>query len=102
VHWVIFNIPANVGELPAGIDRKLEPGEVPGARQGVNSWPRDNIGYCGPAPPPGSGKHRYFFSLFALDSKLALEPGASKARLLEAMTGHYLARAQLIGTYERR
>jgi Raf kinase inhibitor-like YbhB/YbcL family protein len=101
VHWVIFNIPADAARLPSGVKRKREPDEIPGARQGVNSWPSDNVGYRGPAPPPGSGKHRYFFKLYALDSVLELKAGATKQQLLAAMKGHVLAEGQLIGTYER-
>lgn len=101
VHWVIFNIPVEATELPAGIARELEPAQVPGARQGKNSWPSNNIGYRGPAPPPGSGQHRYFFKLYALDKQLDLEAGASKSDLLEAMAGHVLAEGQLFGVYER-
>lgn len=101
VHWIIFNIAADATRLRSGIERALEPDEVSGARQGVNSWSRDNVGYRGPAPPPGSGMHRYFFRLFALDSTLELEAGATKRQLLEKMAGHILAECQLVGTYER-
>jgi Raf kinase inhibitor-like YbhB/YbcL family protein len=101
VHWILFNIRPDVSQLPSGIQRKLAPDEIPSARQGVNSWSSDNLGYRGPAPPPGSGRHRYFFKLYALDSELDLDAGASKRQLLEAMTGHILAEGQLIATYER-
>jgi Raf kinase inhibitor-like YbhB/YbcL family protein len=101
VHWLIFNIPASALELPAGVSRELEPSEVPGAKQGVNSWPTDNIGYRGPAPPPGSGPHRYFLKLYALDVELDLEAGATREQLVQAMSGHILAEGQLIGLYER-
>jgi Raf kinase inhibitor-like YbhB/YbcL family protein len=101
VHWVMFNIPADRAELPAGIGQTLQPDEVPGARQGKNSWPSNNHGYRGPAPPPGSGQHRYFFKLHALDTILELPEGATKQQLLKAMSGHVLAEAELIGTYER-
>jgi Raf kinase inhibitor-like YbhB/YbcL family protein len=101
VHWVIFNIAAELSELPQGVGRQLRPDEVAGAVQGQNSWPSDNIGYRGPAPPPGSGRHRYVFKLYALDSLLELESGATKGSLLKAMSGHVLAEAQRIATYER-
>lgn len=100
VHWVIYNIPPGVREMPPGITRQLEPTEVSGARQGVNSWSSDNIGYRGPAPPPGSGRHRYFFKLYALDALLDLKAGTTKTRLLQAMKDHVLAECQLVGTYE--
>jgi Raf kinase inhibitor-like YbhB/YbcL family protein len=102
VHWVIYNIPATASELPEGIPRVAEPKEVPGARQGLNSWDRDNVGYRGPMPPPGSGAHRYFFKVYALDIQLSLEPRrARKDALLKAMQGHVLAEGQLMGKYER-
>lgn len=101
VHWVLFNVPADVTALPEGIPPVVEPDEVSGARQGKNSWPEDNIGYRGPAPPPGSGRHRYFFKLYALDTTLDLAAGTTKKELLAAMAGHVLAEGQLMGTYER-
>ncbi len=101
VHWVLFNIPVTVNELPEGVERTLEVTELDAARQGISSWPDDNVGYRGPSPPPGSGQHRYFFKLYALDRKLELQAGATKAQLLDAMTGHILATSQLLAVYER-
>lgn len=101
VHWIIFNIPADVSELSSGVERELQIETIPGARHGLNSWSSDRVGYRGPAPPPGSGKHRYFFRLFALDSVLDLEAGATKQQLLDQMTGHVLAESQLVATFER-
>jgi len=95
VHWVLFDIPADVAELPAGIapDATLENG----ARHGKNDFRK--LGYGGPCPPGGT--HRYFFKLYALDTRLALESGSSKAQLLAAMKGHVLAEGQLMGKYKR-
>ncbi len=101
VHWIIFNIPGDRSELPAAVSRQSAPSEVQGSRQGKNSWPNENIGYRGPAPPPGSGPHRYFFKLYALDTVLNLEAGATKQQLLDAMSGHVLAEGTLMGVYER-
>ncbi|HID74936.1 MAG TPA: YbhB/YbcL family Raf kinase inhibitor-like protein [Planctomycetaceae bacterium] len=101
VHWVIYKIPADTTELAEGIPRQQQLDKPAGAMQGVNSWSSDNIGYRGPAPPAGSGKHRYFFKLYALDAKLDLKPGASKAELRQAMEGHVLGTGQLVGTYQR-
>jgi Raf kinase inhibitor-like YbhB/YbcL family protein len=99
VHWVIYGIAPDAGELPEGISREAHPAEVPRARQGKNTW--GTIGYRGPAPPKGQGEHRYHFSLFALARPLNLGPGADKKSLLKAMEGNILGRAELIGTYER-
>jgi Raf kinase inhibitor-like YbhB/YbcL family protein len=95
VHWVVYNLPGDTTTLPEGItsDSAL-PG---GAAQGKNGWGASK--YDGPQPP--SGTHRYVFKLYALDIVLKLKPGASKADLLRAMEGHVLARAQLIGKYQK-
>jgi Raf kinase inhibitor-like YbhB/YbcL family protein len=101
VHWVIYNIPAHCRELPADIERRAEVKVPLGLRQGRNSWRQGNVGYRGPAPPPGSGKHRYFFRLYALDAALEL-PGDVTARTLrEAMSGRILGEAHVHGTFER-
>ena len=95
VHWVLFNLPAEVRSLPANVppDATLANGAV----HGSNSW--DSIGYGGPCPP--GGEHRYFMKLYALDSALELEVGATKEQLLEAMENHIVTEAELMGTYSR-
>lgn len=96
VHWVLFNLPGNARELPQQLPTD---GTLPGgARQGQNDFGR--LGYGGPAPPRGR-PHRYFFKLYALDARLDLPVGATKAQLLSAIEGHVLAEAQLLGTYQR-
>ena len=96
VHWVIFNIPANINELPENVppQKILESG----AKQGMSDFRR--IGYGGPCPPGGT--HRYYFKLYALDTELNIEAGITKAELLKAMEGHILAEGQLMGKYKRR
>lgn len=95
VHWVIYDIPANTNELPEHVPTvKTLPN---GAKQGTNDFHR--IGYGGPCPP--SGTHRYYFKLYALDTKIDLEPGATKEELVRAMQGHILAEGQLMGKYSR-
>ena len=97
VHWVVYGLPANVTELAENTPAAEH---LPnGARQGLNDFRR--IGYGGPMPPAGR-PHRYFFKLYALDTEIALKPGAKKADLLKAMEGHILAEGQLMGTYQRR
>ncbi len=95
VHWVVYNIPSTTANLAENI--KAEKEFPNGMRQGSNDWPR--IGYGGPCPP--SGTHRYYFKLYALDTMLDLEPGAAKAQVLQAIQGHILAEAQLMGKYQR-
>lgn len=94
VHWVIYNIPADSSGLPENVPPVAS---VATAVQGTNSWPR--LGYGGPCPP--SGTHRYFFKLYALDTQLKLPPGATKKDLLQAMAGHVLDEAVLVGLYRR-
>jgi Raf kinase inhibitor-like YbhB/YbcL family protein len=97
VHWVVFDIPANVNELSAGTlaVKELENG----ALQGVNDMGK--VGYGGACPPRGHGVHRYFFTVYALDCKLGLQPGATRAELDAAMQGHILAKGCIIGRYSR-
>jgi Raf kinase inhibitor-like YbhB/YbcL family protein len=95
VHWVIYNIPGGTRSLEEGI-----PGEAQlrdGILQGTNSWGR--IGYGGPAPP--SGKHRYFFTLYALQEPLDLSSGATAEELRQAMEGLVMRDAQFMGEYTR-
>ncbi len=91
VHWVVWNIPAQVREIP---ENDLPPLAI----QGKNDWKRNKYG--GPCPP--SGTHRYFFRIFALDTTLNLNSSTTKADLERAMQGHILAKGELMGTYRRR
>jgi Raf kinase inhibitor-like YbhB/YbcL family protein len=95
-HWVLFDLPAHATALPEGIT-KVD--EVSGCgRQGRNDFRK--IGYGGLCPPPGK-PHRYFFKFYALDKMLNLKPGANKQDVEQAMQGHILAKAELMGTYQR-
>lgn len=95
-HWVIFNLPAEIDDLPEDVPKQkaLENGGA----QGMNDF--GAIGYGGPSPPRGK-PHRYRFHLYALDTLLKLEAGASKQELLDAMEGHVLAEAEIVGIYSR-
>lgn len=94
VHWVLYDIPADTPSLPAGIGGRDLPA---GCREGMNDWKK--LGYGGPCPP--IGRHRYFFRLYALDHVLGDLKHPTKARLLQAMEGHVLAKAELVGTYKK-
>ena len=91
VHWLLYNIPADVRELKENIPSNKELDN--GSRHGLNDFGRSSYG--GPCPP--SGIHRYFFKLYALDKILDLPAGATKNELLKAMQGHILAEGELIG-----
>lgn len=95
VHWVLYNLPASETELAPGVppDAVL----ASGALQGENSG--GHLGYTGPCPP--DRRHRYFFTVYALDSELVVNGPAGKDELLAAMQGRVLAEGQLMGTYER-
>ncbi len=99
VHWVVFDLPASARSLPEGIPKDGRLRDPAGAIQGKNDFGR--LGWGGPCPPPGKS-HRYFFKLLALDVRLGLPPGASKADVERAARGHVQARAETFGTYARR
>jgi len=94
VHWVLYDIPPSAGGLDEAVAGEALP---PGTREGRNDWGR--IGYGGPCPP--IGRHRYFHKLYALALVLPDLGAATKAELEAAMEGHVLARAELVGTYEK-
>jgi hypothetical protein len=94
VHWVLYNLPPSARGLPEGVTRAALP---KGALEGTNDWKR--TGYGGPCPPVG--RHRYIHKLYALDTLLPDLKRPTKAALERAMDGHVLARAELIGTYQK-
>lgn len=94
VHWVLYNIPTDAGGLPEGVSSGSLP---PGTAEGVNDWKR--TGYGGPCPPVG--RHRYFHKLYALDTVLSGLRKPSKTQIENAMKGHILAQAELVGLYQR-
>ena len=100
VHWVIWGIPATATGLPENVARTESVTALGGTKQGENSASR--LGYGGPCPPPGHGVHHYHFKVYALDMEPALKPRATKHQLEEAMRGHVLAMAELVGTYQRQ
>lgn len=90
VHWIMWNLPPELREIPEGIVPER-------AVQGQNS--AGTTGWISPCPP--SGTHHYHFTLYALDRPLTL-PGT--ARLLELKTmmqGHVLDQVRLTGLYAR-
>jgi len=88
-HWVVFNMPAQTREISEGARANGVYGKNTG---GKNE-------YGGPCPP--DREHRYFFKLYALDTMLDLPEGASKKDVEQAMQGHILAQAELMGVYDR-
>lgn len=95
-HWLIYNIPGEKRELPENFPNDKEFPD--GTKQRRNSkW---KVGYDGPAPP--WGKHRYYFRLYALDTKLDLGPCTRRKKLLKAMEGHILEEARLMGYFSKK
>ncbi|MBU1852787.1 MAG: YbhB/YbcL family Raf kinase inhibitor-like protein [Candidatus Omnitrophica bacterium] len=88
IHWVVYNIP---------IISRIEEDSIPG-KQGTNDFGRNDYG--GPCPP--SGTHRYFFKIYALDTELDLKEGIHKRDLENAMEGHIMDKAELIGLYKKK
>jgi len=88
VHWVVWNIPPTA---------RIEEKSVPGV-EGMNTFKRHSYG--GPCPPFGT--HRYFFKVYALDSKLDLNTNSSKKDVERAIEGHVLAKGEIIGLYSRK
>jgi Raf kinase inhibitor-like YbhB/YbcL family protein len=94
VHWVLYDMPPTVAGLAEGAAK----GGLPaGTREGLNDWKR--TGYGGPCPP--IGRHRYFHKLYALDVLLPDLGRPTKAQLEQAIEGHVVAKAELIGTYQK-
>ena len=94
VHWLLYDMPASTAGLPEAVSAAKLP---TGTREGTNDWKR--TGYGGPCPPVG--RHRYFFKLYALDAALGDLGNPKKDRIEDAMRGHVLAQAELIGRYAR-
>lgn len=94
VHWVLYDLPADVG----GLAEAVTPDALPaGTRGGYND--AQTTGWTGPCPP--IGRHRYFFRLHALDAMLGDLGTPTRAALEKAMEGHVLESAELVGTYQR-
>ncbi len=87
-HWIVWNIPP----VP-----KIEEDSVPGI-EGLNDFRRHSYG--GPCPP--SGTHRYFFKVYALDITLSISQNSRKKDVERTITGHILAKGEIVGLYSRR
>jgi Raf kinase inhibitor-like YbhB/YbcL family protein len=93
VHWLLYNLAPDVAGMQQGVTALPN-----GTLEGSNDWQR--TGYGGPCPP--IGRHRYFFKLYALDVVLPDLSKPDKAALEQAMQGHVIEQAELIGRYQRR
>jgi Raf kinase inhibitor-like YbhB/YbcL family protein len=96
VHWVLYDLPPVVSELPSGLPATES---IPqGGRQGLNGI--GHLGYMGPCPPPGA-PHHYHFRLYAIDNRTGLNPGATAEAVERAIKGHVLGSGELVGIFAR-
>lgn len=100
VHWLAWNIPANVTSLPEGLQEQPRLTDPEGVLQGRNT--RGSMGYFGPKPPVGDKPHRYHFQVYALDKMLEVPFGADRDTLLQAMQGHVISKGEVMGTYGQK
>jgi Raf kinase inhibitor-like YbhB/YbcL family protein len=87
-HWVIWDLPADRGGIAEA---------APEAKRGLNT---KGQGYTGPCPP--DREHRYFFKLYALDTKLTGAKISTKQDLESAMKGHIIDQVELTGRYAHK
>lgn len=97
-HWAIWDVEAGAVGLPADIEKTARPTTPQNAVQGLNG--HGGPGWMGPKPPPGHGKHRYHFQVFALGKPLGLPPETPLADLVDALKGNTVASGELIATFE--
>jgi Raf kinase inhibitor-like YbhB/YbcL family protein len=95
-HWIFWNIPATSTSVPANVKPDASPD---GIAQGKNV--RNVNGFQPPCPPPGATPHHYIFELYALDTKLDLPAGSTRADMLKAMDGHVIGKATYVGLFGR-
>jgi len=96
-HWAAYDIPPGTPGLAAGYRAGVP---VAGILQASNDF--GTLGYAGPCPPSGSGPHHYHFELLALSRpSLGLPPDAPATQVIQASAPYVIARAELVGTYQR-
>jgi Raf kinase inhibitor-like YbhB/YbcL family protein len=95
LHWMAFNIPGAARELPEGVP--TQPTLPDGTLQSKNV--HGSVGYLGPGAMSVGPYHHYTWELFALDTKLDLPPGASRADVFRAMDGHILAKGVVFARF---
>ncbi|MBW6425710.1 YbhB/YbcL family Raf kinase inhibitor-like protein [Rhizobium sp. XQZ8] len=100
VHWLAWNIPSTVTSLPEGLQEQLRLTEPEGVSQGRNS--SGTHGYFGPKPPIGDPAHHYHIQVLALDQMLDLPPTSDRDALLAAVSGHVIAKGELVGIYQQK
>jgi Raf kinase inhibitor-like YbhB/YbcL family protein len=95
-HWLLYSIDPSIRELPENVPKEEE---TEYGIQGINDF--DRIGYGGPCPPPGHGRHRYYFLVVALREESGLTAGANASEVLDAIKDKVIGYGVLMGTYSR-
>ena len=98
VHWVVYKIRPDAGELPEGVPQQPKPSIGAVGAQGVNDF--KDVGYDGPQPPQGHGTHHYHFRIYALDKPLEVGGQLDHKSLIASMSGHILDTGEIVGIYE--
>lgn len=93
VHWLVYNIPVHLHELSLDAAHK----GLSEMRQGKNS--NGEMSYMGPKPPEGTGKHRYYFKLYAIDKNMNLPAGLSKEQVMDAIRTNIIGETEFMGKY---
>jgi Raf kinase inhibitor-like YbhB/YbcL family protein len=99
VHWIIWNIPAEVTQLPEGLQKQARLTAPDGVMQGRTS--RGSVGYFGPHPPAGDPPHHYHIQVLALDAMLDTPGGRDRDEMLKAAAAHVIAKGELVGMYRQ-
>ena len=99
VHWLLWNVPADPGEIPEDLPRRETVDALDGAVQGTNGF--GEVGYRGPCPPEADNAHNYEFTVHALDGTLSVEPGADLDALEDPLAEHRIDEATVVAEYER-
>lgn len=99
LHWLVWNIPGSATGLPEGVPQGAELKD--GSRQISASGPM----FRGPGAPANGPMHHYTFEIFALDTKLDVQPAAdafeTRTNVMKAMQGHILGKAVYMGLFHR-
>lgn len=99
IHWLVWNVPPGIEDIPEAIPHEATVEALDGAVQGTNDF--GELGYSGPCPPTDGGKHTYQFTVQLVDTILDLDPGTDSETFQATVEPHVRGEATITGTYER-